>query len=869
MDPVAVSEFGLDLPVDDWMLRIRRAELASPIGCAGSYELMAEVGRGGQGIVYQARQPGSRRCVAVKKVIGGSSASLPARWRLERELETASSLQHPSIVNVLGVEIADGQPLLAMEWIDGVPVTQWAAGLGGARQPVDAIVTMFRTICDAVQHAHQRGVIHRDIKPSNILVDAHGHPHVLDFGLATFAGPDAGSTPHLTQSEEFLGTIAYASPEQLRCRPDQVEARSDVYALGVILYEMLTGKVPHAPAKTVDETLRQIEQLPCIRPSRLREGVPADLDAIALKALHPNVNQRYQSVDALASDLDRYRHGEPVTAHGLSYRYLFGTWLRRHRVLFAIMLAALLLIVVGGLIAAITAAHLASARQSEREARWAAEQMSDFLQRVLSSADPVQGSGVDMTARQMLDSAAERLEDELVDQPLIQAELRQTIGTAYASLGVYEPAEHHLRQALEVRRRHHGARHLDVAETMYHLANVLRETGSYQEAESLLSDALDVRRELAGPKHPDVAAALDSFAQLRHVRGEFQEAERKYREALGIRQNALGQEDPLTLTSIANLATLLMYQRRMKEARPLFEQVLEVRRRIGPLDDPGLAAILNNTGLVLQADGEHASAEAMFREALEIHRARLGHDHPRVAIALTRLASVLSDQGQHEQAVPLIREAMVIYRQRHGEDSIQHATVQHNLGLVLMRLGEFEQAEPELRRALEVHKLVHGDHHRDVGAVLCSIAELHQELGRHQLAEETCLEGLAIQRQQSTAPDGGVAMSLFRLGRIRNAAGRPEEAEAPLRESEQIFKAILPPDHLRLALGRNELGESLSLQARYEEAEPLLVESLSAIRAKTGPTSKRTSDAVERVISLYENWGKAEIAGQYRASDAR
>ncbi|MHC4065970.1 MAG: serine/threonine-protein kinase, partial [Planctomycetota bacterium] len=344
------ARFGFDDAGEAWLDHIREAEAPLPIGSLGPYELCQEVSRGGQGVVYRAQQRGTNRDIAVKRLLAGALATPSMRRRFEREAEVLASLNHPNVVTVFAMDIVDGVPLVAMEWLDGVPITTWAARQDATPARPRDIVRIFLKVCDAVRHAHQHGVIHRDLKPSNILIDAAGEPRVLDFGLAKLTATSGTADRSATVTDQFVGTLAYASPEQLCGRPEQLDVRSDVYSLGVILYEILTDRLPYT----------------------LGQGLTAAVqaEAITLKALAKDKNDRYQSTDALADDLRRYLSGDPVTARVPSGLGQLLRTLRHHRATVAFVATVFALVTALAVVATI----LAGSRAEQRDLAVAAKQ---------------------------------------------------------------------------------------------------------------------------------------------------------------------------------------------------------------------------------------------------------------------------------------------------------------------------------------------------------------------------------------------------------------------------------------------------------------------------------------------------------------
>ncbi len=447
---------GVGLDDDRWMDRIREAELPLVMGRSGRYELLTEVSRGGQGIVYRARDVRNGRIVAVKRLVAGSLASLPTRQRFERELETAAALDHPNIVRVYCLDGGGGgQPLLVMQWIDGMPITEWATPDGHEPRSKREILELFAKVCDAVHHAHQRGVIHRDLKPSNILVDADDEPHLLDFGLAKLQPGPNGSDSGVTLTGQFLGTPAFASPEQVRGGPSAVDVRSDVYSLGVVLYRLLTGTMPYPVDGSLADVFESIEHAQPRAPSSVT-AIDRELDAVLLKALSKHPRDRYQSANRLGTDLTRYLHGEALEAKADGRLYVLGKTLRRYRV--AVSVATLCLVVLVGFGATMSVMYSRAEREAEN-----ARQVQKFLQEMLASASPYRTGDSSIDLDDMLQRTAGRIETDLAGQPAAQAGVHFTIARIYAGLWKWKDAEPHLLSALMQYRQLYGNDQPEVA----------------------------------------------------------------------------------------------------------------------------------------------------------------------------------------------------------------------------------------------------------------------------------------------------------------------------------------------------------------------------------------------------------------------
>ena len=695
-----------------WFEILRTAETRPTLGRLGPYELLAEAGRGGQGVVFRARQPGTGREVAVKRLLAGAFAAPETLRRFEREVEIAAALNHPGIVTVYGVDLVEGAPLLAMEWVDGAPVTRWAAG-----RPRREVLEVFLRVCEAVQHAHQRGVLHRDLKPSNVIVDAAGHPRVLDFGLAKLSS-DSQAT--LTTSGAFLGTPAYAAPEQWR--GEELDVRADVYSLGAILFELVTGRRV-IEGEGLEAVARAVDPSPP-RPSALVRSIPRELDAITLQALASEREQRSQSLDAFASDVRRFLAGEPVSAHPPGAAYLLRKLVARNRVA-----SALVVLLVGATLvyAVLTAwhadqlggerdrallagqaearAHAQTERERERtelalaradEERRRAEEERANVERVLEffatdlmrEADP-QRRGREPSLSEILRTSASKVDGRFRDAPLVAARVHRMLGTALAELGQYPEAEAEMRAALALDPEPAA---IQLARDETQLGTILRRAGRYDEAERILRGAVARHEALESPDRTSFASALDDLAVVlgKTSRGE---------EALPLLERALevAELEAHRAILLSSMGVILLELGRHTEARARFEQALPLAIEHLGEDSTDVATVRGNLAILEDAAGNHGGAAVTLRRSLEVALRTYGPEHPRTAEAMAQLAHVLVSTGELEEAEDLARSALAILL---PSDRMEIAFLHTILGCIAMRRGDAVAAEPFLAEAM-------------------------------------------------------------------------------------------------------------------------------------------------------------------------
>ena len=548
----------------------------------GPYRILRRLGEGGMGVVYEAEQEHPRRTVALKLIKSGLTDPKIIR-RFEHELLALGRLQHPGIAQIYEAGTAETgfgpQPYFAMEFIRGQPLLEYAdAHQLNTRQRLSLIAK----VCDAVHHAHQRGIIHRDLKPGNILVDETGQPKILDFGVARATDSDARMT-HQTDLGQIVGTLAYMSPEQVLADPLELDTRSDVYALGVVLYQLLAGRLPYNVSTRLPEAVRTIQEEEPTPLSTISGAYRGDIETIVGKALEKDKTRRYSSAAELAADIRRYLHDEPIMARPASTIYQLQKFARRHKAL-VLGIAAVFIVLIAGIIV--------STREAARANREVATSraISDFLQNDLlaqasaaNQARPNNNPDPDLKVRTALDRAASRITGRFETQPEVEAAIRDTIGETYMDLGLYGQAQTQLQRALDLQRQVLGPMNPKTLRTMNQIGYTAFLQGKYPKAETLLSQTLESRRRVLGPEHPDTLSSMNSLAVLYEREGKRPQAEALDSETLQIRRRTLGAEHPDTLRSVNNLAIVYMEESKYAEAEALFSQNLKAEGRVlGP-----------------------------------------------------------------------------------------------------------------------------------------------------------------------------------------------------------------------------------------------------------------------------------------------
>jgi len=895
----------------------------------GPYRILDRLGEGGMGSVYLAEQHEPlRRRVALKLVKPGMD-SREVLMRFDSERQALALLSHPNVASVFDAGTsAQGHPYFVMEYVPGVPICDYC---DQHRLTTRARLELFMPVCRAVQHAHQKGIIHRDLKPSNILValeEGQPVPKVIDFGIAKATRQPLMERATVTQPGQLIGTPEYMSPEQAATGGADVDTRSDIYALGVILYELLTGALPLAPEALhtggLEELIRAIREQEPPKPSTRLSALGAestkiaenrrvdaatlvrqlrgDLDWIVMKALEKDRARRYETAHALELDLRRHLDHEAVHARPPRRTYRLSKFIGRNKAAVGAV-AGFVLVLTVGLVFSLT-----SWREAVRE-RDRAQEVTRFVQEMLAGISPEVAKGLDTALmRMILDVAAKRIEEELVDRPVIEASLRNTIGTTYVAIGEYTLAEPHLQEALRIRDEQLGGEHEDTLISMRDLAALRYEQGRFDDALDLLETTLERRREILGAEDPATLRTMTDLGWLSVRAQRYDEAEALLSQALEAQRRLLGSEHPDTLESMNDLG-LLFYYARLDYVRygrqeyvwseQLLRQVLETRRASLGDDHPRTLYAMNNLSLPLAAQGKFDEAASLLRQALETRQRLLGPKHSLTLGTLGNLAELHRNWGKREEAESLYRDALDGYRELLGDQHPDTLTCMNNLALVLQSLQKYEQAaellkhtiekrtrvlgathaytlgsmfhlawtyylankpasaEPVLRQVLAGYEQTLGDEEPLTLLCMYKLALVLQGLQRYGEAEEFFLRSINGRKKVLGEAHEYTLGTMVRLGWMYLEWGKPELAEPLLQSTVELAQAALPAGDYRTATFRYARGACLTKLERWTEAEAQLLASQRDL-ATWNSDHPDAGRAAQLLGELYDAWHAAE-----------
>lgn len=843
----------------------------------GDYEVVGKIGEGGMGVVYEALQSTPRRRVALKLLRPGLMTAERLK-RFEHEAQVLGWLNHPGIAQIYESGIAETeagrQPFLAMELVRGERLDQWierrALGLSQRLQ-------LLARICDAVHHAHQKGVIHRDLKPANVLVDADGAPKILDFGVARITNADLEATTAQTVAGEILGTLAYMSPEQIRADPAAIDTRSDVYALGVLAYEAISGQRPYdVEAHALHEAARIIAEDEPTTLGLVDPGLRGDVEVLVSKAMSKEKERRYASAEEFASDIRRHLANEPILARRAGRLYRFRKFARRNRAVVAGLAAVFVVLVIGTAVsttlffrvreesranAELSEEYLAQAQRNRqlsaeyRSEADAANQMVTFLEEIFSSVEPQDEA---LTARDLVDRSVERVQQSLDIDPAARGRLLSLLGRTYNRLGLYPEARPLLVEALELCEQAHGGESLEVAQVLERLAQSHRIEGDLRRSEELAARVLEIREALLGPSAYEVGEALNNLAISRLELGRAAEALELYERALSIYEDLA--RPVASATTRMNYAVALFSagetERSLAMLEDLLAEDLELEQRM---------QVLDQAASLLKSAGRPVEAEAHAREVLALGLEQLGFRSSIVAGYRARLAVALVEQGRLAEPEELLLTNLEILTERHGEESAQVFAAKHELAYLYQEVPRFEEAEDLYLQAMDGWRRGSGERSPMVLQSYHNISTLYDDWGRLELAEEFARKAFEL-RAETLGPTATVTLlSMRNLGRVLRRAGKLDEAGALRFEHLERVRSVHGASSDAAQGARHDLATWLVQVGRHAEAEEVLLEAWGLLDRMPEP-GRLPELIADQLAEVYGALGDVAEAQSWRTS---
>lgn len=826
------------------------------------FDDIREIRRGGQGIVYSAIQLSTKRRVAVKVLLEGAFASATARQRFEREIDLVAGLRHPNIVSVFDSgATSDGRLYFVMAYIDGRPLDQYLARTESdddQRSDPIRLLQLFTRIGDAVNYAHQRGVIHRDLKPGNILVDTADEPHVCDFGLAklTTEGPDDPAMQGLSVTGQFMGSLPWASPEQLEGNRGRVDVRTDIYSMGVILYHLMCGRMPYPCNNGIRQLFESIQKDEPPRPSSVNKGLNDEIDTIVMKCLSKDVNRRYQSTAELVADIRHYLAGEPIQAKRDSAWYTLRKTLRRYQLAAGATAVVMVALTVG----------LGASIYSWREARQESAQraaIGDFLHGMLTTVDPG-NDGAKVLFLDVINKAAAEIGPTVHEQPQVEAGIRAILGSTYSSLGMYESAETQFQSAYELASDAFGPTDRETLALLAELPGLYAARGRMEDAERRGREALDTIRKAFGPDDALTLTMLAKLGDILNQCGKTSEAESHLRSTLSAQQRVLGVTHRDTLGTMNTLAVLLKQMGRTQDAEALYRRVIEEGIRADGKENPGVLTVMNNLALALQSQGKLDESEAMQRQVLESRRMVLGENHPDTLVNMSNLATLLIERRKLDDAERLLSRVVEIETRTLGPENPATLTALNNLAKVVQDLGRFDDAQRLFRQALDGRRRIFGDDHSSTLMTEANLAALLGASGHADDAIKLLQKVLDARRRTLGDSHFDTLVTQNNLGMMLQKQGKPGEAAAYFESACMSASQSLPESHYVTALFCGNYGRCLIALGKYPQAADQLERSCKVLEATLGKDDPRTQQNIQSLVEASGHAGKSDIAAAWR-----
>ena len=813
-------------PLDDLRAFVDRSSDAADVPeRIGAYQVVELIARGGMGAVYLGKRADGQfeQRVAIKLMRADMEDPL-FREHFLNERRILARIEHPNISRLLdGGFTTAGQPYFVMEYVDGQPIDRYCEA---HHLTLRARLELFRTVCQAVHHAHQYLVIHRDIKPANVLVGADGVAKLLDFGIARIIDADSTAARASTRPDMRLLTPEYASPE-LRSG-EAVTTASDVFQLGLLLRRLVSAT-----------------------------GVPRDINLIIAKATREEAPRRYTSAEQLGDDVLRFLNGMPVIARPDTFAYRTSRFVARHRIGVGAATAAVALLAVFAVIASV------QARRATRE-RDHAEQVVTLLTGIFEAGNPRAERNANITVRDVLDRGVQRVQADFRGPPETRATLLHNLSRVYRELGLLEQARGLAAEALELRRASLSAGARDLVHSEQMLGVILTELGRADSAVPLLRAAVAAEEQYRGVSSEDYTAAIRDLAYALQVAGKRDEADQTYHHALSVFRDRRDTAKVEFAQILHNLGWLSSIRGRSDSAEHYFRRALAMRRQLLGARDPDVTSTMAALATLLQQSGRVADAESIAREVLQVNRTIYPEGHAQIGTDLLGLAKILASRGADPAADSLFREAQRGFDSLRTENPMLRAQAQNDYAVFLTQRRRFAEAEPLYAATLDLYRARFGDTHFSTDVVRTNLAWAIASQGRH--AEAARLYDGTVSRLEAALPvtDSRVGQTTIDYGATLMNAGEHASAERVLRHALELETAGAPPEHWRIVRAQSLLASCLARQRRYADAEPLLLTAYAALK-KTGMSNPYTRQAIQMLAALYQNWGRPEKASEYRA----
>jgi eukaryotic-like serine/threonine-protein kinase len=871
---------------------------------ADRFQLIRRLGEGGMGQVWLAEQTAPvRRQVALKLIKAGMYDQSTAQ-RFQSERQSLAMMDHPAIAKVFDAGTTpQGQPYFVMEYVAGLPITEYC---DRSRTSIAERLELFIQTCDGVQHAHQKAILHRDLKPANILVvevDGKPTPRIIDFGLAKATSATFGDESRFTHFGQFLGTPGYMSPEQADPNVRDIDTRSDVYSLGVVLYALLTGMQPWETGERrktpLDELLRKLREEDPARPStkvgevkaicaqaaeargvnpgHLAKMLRGDLDAIALKAIERDRSRRYGSPSELAADIRRYLNREPVVARPASVGYQLRRYAQRHRAMVA-GVAAVIAVLLAGIAASTSFAIRASRARMEAElqrdraiqaetqtlrqrdravaAERSATDQRDLALKAEATAVREQKRALAEKLRADEQAATAKAESNFLENDL----LSQAGARGQVRAGVKPDPDLKVRTALDRAAQKIAGKFdrqpLVEASIEQTIGVAYRDLGAYTEAQKHLERAVEIKQRELGEASPEALRARFELGSLFQFQGKFSESEALFAKILQDQRRILGDENPDTLETEFELGSALEYEQKYPQAEKLLAQVLADRRRLLGAENSDTLYAEHLLAIVYEQEDNYAKAEPLFLETLEIQRRKLGEDHPDTLITMQSLASVYWGEGKYAQAEPLLVKALDAQRREMGEEHRETLFGMNSLANLYELEGKYAESEKLFTHALEIERRILGEEHPDTLSTMHNLSALYQDEGRLKEAEPLAVKTLEIHRRLLGEENPETLKSYGNLAVLYFRENQFAEAQPLFERVLQVRRRVLGDENRQTLLSMNNLCELYKMQGKYGEAEPLALKALEIRRRVLGEEDLDTLVSTLALGELYRMEGR-------------